>query len=134
MKRISEKRRRLNAAVAPFRQAMKERIRRCEYCLHPADPQWLTLHELARGVHRAKALDKPFALLCLHWTHWEVGGKLTCCHSIVQAEPLARQLARLYMVRASDYSLEDFWELRGRRFPDQCAVDAEIEQLLARTK
>ena len=133
MRKVSEKRRRLNAAVAPWRHAMKERISRCEFCLRPCSAEWLTLHELARGIHRRRCLDKPFALLCVHWTVWSDSHELQACHALVHDEPIERQLARLYMVRPSEYSLEAFWELRGRRFPDQSAVDAEIEQLLART-
>ena len=55
MRRVSPRRAAFNREAEPYRQAMKERIARCEYCLHPCSAKYLTLHEIARGPCRRAA-------------------------------------------------------------------------------
>jgi hypothetical protein len=80
-------------------------IGRCEVCGRKRGAQNLAVHELARGTSRQAALDKRYAVL------------VVCsliCHEQVQVEPLTKQLARLYLNRASDLDLVSFNRLRNR--------------------
>jgi hypothetical protein len=106
-------------AARPFRLALIEEVGRCECCGKRKPAEMLAVHEIACGSGlRQKALDKRFAVLVL----------CNPCHAVVQIESKAKQLARLYLSRAADYSLESFWTLRNRReVPTQQEVDLEIQ-------
>lgn len=130
MKRQSLKHRARADEAAPWRQALKERVGRCEVCMKPCDPSKLTIHEIACGYGpRQKALDQSYAVLVCHWVDWTPRVPLNC-HGIAQAEPKARQLARLYVCRSSDFDLEAYWKLTARRWPDWADVEREIDKLL----
>lgn len=119
MKRISDKRRKREAAARPWRNALKVRVGRCEHCLKPKAPEYLDVDEIARGSHRQMALEAEYAVL------------VVCrpCHAIVQPWSRAKRLALLYLSRSTDYCLESFWKLTSRCFPSQEEVDREIANL-----
>ena len=121
MKKISSRRLKRIREAKPVREALKARVGRCEHCLKPTAPEYLDCDEIARGSSRQQALDEPCSIL------------VVCrpCHSIVQPWSRAKRLALLYLVRSSDYDLDRFWQVTKRRFPDQEAVDLEIQSLLA---
>jgi hypothetical protein len=133
LKPQSERRRKRNAEAEPIREALRQEIRRCEICLKPREPHLLACHEIgrARGVNRAKCLDKRCCLL------------LVCrepdfrtqrdCHRESHQESELRQLARLYVVRSEDYDLTEYLRLTNPRAPNritQDEVDLEIRGLL----
>lgn len=97
----------------------------CDLCGSDAIA-YLCIHEIARGIHRAKAMTAAYAQLILcdtchrYWAHR--GGKV------------AEQLARLRFVRAVDYDLEEFYTLTDRRWPDSDDVDAAYMKLLTGAK
>ena len=74
------------------------------------------VHEICRGVHRAAALDKPFALL------------LVCrrCHddklSSASEWPESRQLAALARSRPSEFSLADYIALTSPKAPRRIEI------------
>jgi hypothetical protein len=121
IRRISPKRRKLNAAVKPWRDALKESVGRCDHCRKLKAPEYLDCDEISRGCTRGISLTAAYAIL------------VVCrpCHSIVQPWSRAKRLALLYLARGENYDLSAFHQLTARCFPDQCEVDAEIENLLA---
>ncbi len=107
LRRESKKHAARRRACAPFRRELIRKVGRCEKCgrrwwaVDKLDP-----HEIARGAHRQKALDKPFAVL------------IVCrqCHEEfddTHAWPYARQLALLKRSRPEDYDLTAFVKLLG---------------------
>jgi hypothetical protein len=66
-------------------------------------------------------MDKAFATLVVCSIY---------CHEAVDRESKERQLARIYLNRASEYDLAAFHVIRGRRLPEQEAVDSEIQLLI----
>lgn len=119
MKRVSNKRRHLISSVAPFREAFRRRVGRCEKCLESASPDNLDLHELVPGYVRSQALDKPYALLALH----------RLCHWEIEALTIPHQLAYLMRSRPNDFNPEMYWKLIGRRWPDVEHVLYFLERL-----
>lgn len=119
MRQVSLKRAKLNRSVAKFREGLKTEVGRCEHCRKLKAPEYLDCDEISRGATRAKSLTARFAILCVCRT----------CHRIIQDWSRAKRLALLYLARSSDYDLEKFWALTGRRFPDQESVDIEIARL-----
>lgn len=115
------KRAALNRAADKWRKAQCQRLSRCEFCGKRRPFNLLLVHELLKGALRALAFDKPFATLVVCALY---------CHEKVDREPVERQLARLYLSRQSEYDLAAFWKLRGRRLPEQEAVDEHIDDLL----
>lgn len=114
MKRFSLKRAARNRDVAGYRRELIASVGHCEICGH--DPKRvrprgvalaLCVHEIARGPHRVKALDKPYAVLVVCW--WCHENKLSSRRNW----PEARQLAMLKRSRPKDYSLAAFNELVG---------------------
>ena len=113
MRRVSKKRAARNAEAKPILDALIARVGRCEVC--PRDHRqvrsgwirWrLDVHHIARGSHREKALDKPFAVLVVCWV----------CHERIHfgtGWPQARQLAILKRKRPKDYDLDAFNRLIG---------------------
>lgn len=124
MRNVSKKRQRLNRSVAEHRQALRQRVARCEVCLDPAAPEWLDVHELVPGSSRAKALDKDFALLCA----------TRRCHDYLETLTIPNQLAYLYIARPSDFDLEKYYALIGRRWPDWDEVSGYVTQILTLTE
>lgn len=105
MRRQSAKFRARKREAKPFRDALKARVGRCEVCFH--DPRrvrsgfiaWnLSVHEIANGANRQKALDKAYAVLVVcPLCHEKLGGK--------GEYPESRQLAMLRRSRPGDYDL-----------------------------
>jgi hypothetical protein len=97
-----------------FREALMQRVGRCDICLHdpkrvrPSDIAWeMCVHEIARGTHRQKALDKPFATLVLcYLCHYELHNGKTYWTE-------AMQLAVLKKRRPADYDLAAYNRLIG---------------------
>ena len=108
MRRVSKKRRKLNDSVANWRDSFRKRVGRCEKCLKKADPDVLDVHELVPGSSRAKALDKPFAVLALH----------RGCHNYIETLTIPHQLAYLMRARPNDYRPDLYYALIGRNWPD----------------
>lgn len=133
MNHLSQKRRLREASARPVREALKESVARCEFCLKPREPHLLACHEIANGNGmRQKALDKPFAILVVCLEPW--GQPL--CHATVQSWSEAKQLALLYLV-STRFDLQAYLELTSPRAPrriEQRDVDQEIWGLLAGTK
>jgi hypothetical protein len=108
-------------AAHPWRLQLCQEIGKCEACGRHKRLNEIACHEIASGTGlRQKALTARFAILVLCWE----------CHPKVQIQSKAKQLARLYLNRQADYSLELYWQLTSRRYPEQEDVDAEIENLL----
>ena len=120
MRHTSLKRRRLNDSVKEYRQSLREMVGRCEVCLRPAAPEWLDVHELVPGSSRAKALDKEFALLCVH----------RLCHDYLETLTIPNQLAYLYIARASSFDLEKYHALIGRCWPSWDEVSGYVSKIL----
>ena len=108
MRRVSKRRLARNQEVAEWRQALRVRVGRCELCLKPVKPELADVHELVVGCCRALALDKDYATLVLH----------RACHIRMEAYPIARQMAYLYLHRPQDWDLEAYYTLTKRRWPD----------------
>jgi hypothetical protein len=119
MKQVSDKRRALNDAVRPWRQAIRDRVKRCEHCLKRKLPSELDVDEIARGSCRAIALTAEYAVLVV----------CRLCHRKVQDWSRARRLALLMLARPAEYCLEKFWALTKRNWPDQEDVDREAEAM-----
>ena len=83
----------------------------------------LAVHEIASGVHRQKALDKPYAVLVLCWQ----------CNSGPfqnRAEwPEARQLALLARRRSKDFDLTAYLELTSPRAMQRITI-AEVMEFM----
>ena len=124
MCRVSKKRAARNAEAKPVRDRLKADVQKCEIC--GCDPRrswawWLDLvldvHEIARGEHREKALDKRYALL------------IVCrrCHVLRLSSPAewpeARQLAALKRSRPADYDLAAFLKLKNPNAPKAVTQD-----------
>ena len=66
MKRMSDKAKARYAEAKPVRDSLRESVGRCEVCGNMpyfGNVAALDVHEISRGVHRQKSLDKLFALL-----------------------------------------------------------------------
>ena len=130
MRSVSPKRRQREAEALPFRNALKERVGRCEVCLSPRMVDDLAAHEVANGALRMACLDKAFGLLIV--CRYPNFRKQCDCHRIVQNESEARQLARLYTVRPSDFDLPAFNRMVNPRAPNRITLDevmAEVDRL-----
>lgn len=108
--------------VTAFRAALREEVGRCEICgaapgRHvrntPAELAALNCHEIANGIHRQKALDKPFAILvlCAWCNQYAVTNKAEW--------PQSRQLAVLQKKRPLHYDLAAFNHLVNPNAPDR---------------
>lgn len=121
MNPISPRRRRREAEAYEYRYKFCARVGRCEHCLLPAPVTNLCIDEIARGTsHRQKALDQPYAFLVVRADH----------HRLIQDWSRAKRLALLYLARSTDFDLEKWYTLTGRRWPDWEDIEAEIELLL----
>jgi hypothetical protein len=117
MRRVSKTRAKRNREVKQWREDLRREVGRCEKCLKPAAN--LDVHELVPGNCRALALDKRFAVLCLH----------RLCHNALEAMTIPRQLAYLLRARPEDFQMEQYWELIGRRWPDIEDIQVFYDQL-----
>ena len=120
MRKVSEKRRSRNLEAKPVRDKLRE-LGYCEIC--GTTRGRFDVHEICRGVYRASALDKPFALL------------LVCrsCHSekLSQAAewPESRQLACLAKSRPSQFSLTDYLALTSPRAMQRVTIEEVLEEM-----
>ena len=108
IRRVSKKRAALNKFVAQFREDLRKEVGRCEFCLKPARWQSLDVHELVTGIDRAKALDKRYAVLCLHRK----------CHDKIEQLIVSAQIAYLMRARPADYDMPAYHLLTNRNWPD----------------
>ena len=125
---------RREAEARPFRDALKERVGRCEVCLRPRMVDYLACHEVANGPLRQTCLDKAFGILVVD--RYPDFKRQTDCHRIVQNESEARQLARLYIARPSDFDLVAFNRMVNERAPNRITlaeVMAEVSNLFQST-
>lgn len=115
MRPISKKTAARKAECREFREQLKLDVDgRCEICGHdPTRVKWgqisweMEEHHIARGIHRAKALCKRYAVLWLCWRcHYEE------VHGNVEW-PQSQQLAVLRRSRPQDFDLVAFNALTG---------------------
>jgi hypothetical protein len=119
MRRFSPKRRKRISEVAPFREAFKLEVGRCELC---GKRRGLVIHEIARGqADRQKALDKRYAILVL----CDPG-----CHQKMDRLSRAHQLCLLYCRRPYDFDLNAYQILTCRRYPDLGDVMDLVETVM----
>ena len=113
MKNKSTIRRKREAEARPFREQLITDVGQCESCgCSPsrkhgrmAELARLSVHEIASGPDRQKALDKPYAVLVLCWQ---------CNSGPFQNRgewPESRQLALLARKRPKDFDLTAYLEL-----------------------
>lgn len=119
MRRVSKKRAALNRAVKVWRENIRREVGRCEFCLSPAHWKTLDVHELVVGCHRAKALDKRFAVLCVHRD----------CHNTLEAMTIPWQMAYLLWARPQDFDMPAYHKLTGRVWPDEGDIRRKYDQL-----
>lgn len=129
MKNKSDTRKKRESEAKPFRDKLIADVGECENCgcsptsRHGRMPQMasLAVHEIASGVHRQNALDKPYAVLVLCWQ----------CNSGPfqnRAEwSESKQLALLARRRPKDFDLTAYLELTSPRAMRRI----EIEEVLA---
>lgn len=126
MKRMSDKTRKRFLQAKPIRDGLRESVGRCEVCDHRyfvGSVTPLDVHEISRGVHRQKSLDKPFALLVVcRWCHEHLGSAKLWSE--------AKQLALLAERRLHDWDLEAYLELTSPRAPRRI----ELEEVVAHMK
>jgi len=117
MKRMSDKTRKRYLECKPLRDSLRASVGKCEAC---GSNYILDVHEISRGVHRQKSLDKLFALLVL----------CRNCHTHFGSAslwPEARQLALLAEKRLHDWDLEAYLQLTNPRAPKRI----ELREVLA---
>lgn len=114
--RVSKKRRRLMAKVKDDRDDFRSSGDWCEACGEVFGVELMQVHEIAKGIHREKALEHR-------------GCQLRACEKCNLYElndyskwPLERQLARVLANRPQDFNLQVFNDVRGRA---QTAVTLE---------
>jgi excisionase family DNA binding protein len=123
MKRMSDKARARYSQAKPVRDGLRESVGLCEVCgslPYFGNVAALDVHEISRGVHRQKSLDKLFALLVV----------CRLCHDKLGDAgqwPEARQLALLAERRLLDWDLQAYLELTNPRAPRRI----EIEEVVA---
>lgn len=120
MKRMSDKARKRYQEAKPVRDNLRESVNRCEACGRTGCT--LDVHEISRGKHRQKALDKLFALLLVCRTcHEELGSAAKW--------PEARQLALLAERRLCDWDLAAYLEMTNPRAPRRIELHEVIEHM-----
>lgn len=119
MKQMSDKARKRYNEARPIREALRSEVDRCEIsgAVGPFD-----VHEICRGVHRQKALDKRFALLVVsRLAHEELGS--------ASKWPEARQLAILAERRLFDFDLKAYLDLTSPRAPYRIALREVLQYM-----
>lgn len=119
MKRMSDKARARYNNAKPVRDTLKAKGQ-CEICGRRG--VLLDVHEIARGRHRQKALDKPYALLVVCRSCHEDLGSATVW-------PESRQLARLAEVRLYDWDLEAYLELTSPNAPRRIEIEEVVRHM-----
>lgn len=121
MRRVSDKTRKRNQEARPIREALRSEVQRCEIsgAVGPFD-----VHEICRGSHRNKALDKRFALLVVCRLSHEALGS-------AKVWPEARQLAVLAERRLFDFDLKAYLELTSPRAPNRITLE-EVEEHMSK--
>jgi len=122
MKRMSDKTRKRYLECKPVRDELRESVGRCEICDRHQSFYPLDVHEIARGVHRQKALDKLFALLVV----------CRSCHGLLGSAkewPEARQLAVLAEKRLHDWDLTAYLELTNPRAPNRITLEEVLNYM-----
>lgn len=105
-------------AIWQFRYDLCVEVGKCEVCGMKRAVNRICCHEIASGTaDRRKARSKRFAILVV----CALG-----CHDVVQNEPKAVQLARLYLNRPGDLDVVAFNRLRGRA-PDAITVQEVLD-------
>lgn len=130
MKAKSTIRKNREAECKPFRDHLIESVGECENCgCSPdrrkfgvmAEMTRLSVHEIACGSHRQKALDKPFAVLVLCWR----------CNSGPFNDRSqwseSRQLALLARRRPQDFNLTAYLELTSPRAMRRIEIHEVLE-------
>lgn len=129
LRSYSKKRRQRETSASEFRRTLVAIETGCWICgsspLHPhrgrpKDCSTLDCHEIANGVNRQKALDKPFAILILC---------RFCNGHIVtdkSAWPEARQLSLLRTKRPERFDLAAYNRLVNERAPNRITL-AEVD-------
>lgn len=115
MRRISKRKAARDRECREFCEQLKNELDRCELCGYDQSRaeaggqvvRALYTHHIARGIHRAKAMDKRFAVLVVCFF----------CHmNRIHGDehwPESRQLAVLLKSRPHDHSLSDYNALIG---------------------
>ena len=121
MKQMSDKRRARYMQAKPVRDELRAEVNECEVCERTRVS--FDVHEICRGVHRQKALDKRYALL------------LVCrpCHEELGSAgewPEARQLALLAHRRLFDFDLAAYLNLTNPIAPRRIELE-EIEAYMS---
>lgn len=119
MRRQSLKRQRREREAKPVRDALLEKVARCEVasvmrsrCKGP-----LCCHEIIGGPHRGKMLDVPAGLLVVCNLH----------NIAIHAKDRALQFALVKLAGRDDMEL--IYELTGRRWPDLADIEREYERI-----
>jgi hypothetical protein len=117
---MSDKARKRYSEAKPVREALRSEVGRCEIsgAVGPFD-----VHEICRGVHRSKALDKRFALLVVSRLSHEALGS-------AKEWPEARQLAVLAERRLFDFDLKAYLELTSPRAPNRITIE-EVQKYMS---
>lgn len=120
MKKMSDKARRRYQEAKPIRDDLRKSVGRCECCGRHGGV--LDVHEISRGAHRQKALDKRFALLLLcRWCHEEFGD------AALWPEP--RQLALLAERRLTDWDLEAYLRMTDPWAPRRIELSEVVSHM-----
>lgn len=112
MKRMSEKRRERMKDVDAFRDELFDAVGgQCEWC---GARDRLDPHEIARAGSKQQSMDQRCAVLLL----------CRDCHDSIHrsSDDRAIGLAVLYLARSSDFDIERFYKLEGKRYPDLAVV------------
>ena len=119
MRSMSAKTRKRIDECREFRLNIREEVGRCEMCRAYPRGLGLSVHEICRGAHRLKALDKRYAILVL----------CIACHRQIhngrEPWPEARQLALLKRSRPDDLDLPAYNKLVGYGPNRLTALDVE---------
>jgi len=119
MKRMSDKTRKRYLECKPLRDSLRQSVGRCEVC---GSDYILDVHEISRGVHRQKSLDKLFCLLVVcRKCHDDLGS--------AAAWPEARQLALLAEKRLPDWDMEAYLDLTSPRAPRRIELEEVVEYM-----
>ena len=119
MKQMSDKAKKRYNEARPIREALRSEVDRCEIsgAVGPFD-----VHEICRGVHRQKALDKRFALLVVsRLAHEELGS--------ASKWPEARQLAILAERRLFDFDLRAYLNLTSPRALSRITLEEVVKYM-----
>ena len=125
MRNMSAKARARFNEAKPIRDNLRQSVGRCEVCdraYFTGSVTPLDVHEISRGVHRQKSLDKLFALLVVcRWCHDQLGDARQWSE--------ARQLALLAERRLCDWDLEAYLMLTSPKAMKRIEIEEVIEHM-----